>query len=117
MFRQIKTIALAAVVSLGSLAAVPAANAEGVYFSIGSHGATITVRDGHRGPGWGGHHHRRPPACSAREALHKARGMGLHRARIVREDRRAIHVAGRDRHGRDVVVFARAPHCPVIRVH
>lgn len=117
MFSKIKTLTLAAVIGLSSLAAMPAAQADGIYFSIGQGGAALTVSDHdrrHRGHGWD-RHDRRSPACSARQAISKAHGMGLRRARIVREDRRTVHVAGRFRYGRGIVVFARAPHCPVIR--
>lgn len=117
MFSKIKTLTLAAVVGLSSLAAVPSAQADGIYFSIGQGGATVSVGDHdrrHRGPAWDRRHHH-APACSPRQAISKAHDMGLRRARIIREDRRTVHVAGHSRYGRGIVVFARAPHCPVIR--
>lgn len=114
MFNKVKTLALAAVVGLSSLAAAPSAYADGVYFSIGHGGATISISDRHHGPGWHRPHHR--PACTAGQAVNKARSMGLRGARVIREDRRTVRVAGRTRFGREIVVFARAPHCPVIRM-
>jgi hypothetical protein len=117
MFSTLKNLTFAAVIGLSSLAAVPAAHADGVYFSIGQGGATVTISDHdrrHRGPGWD-RHDRRGPACTARQAVSKANRMGLRRANVIREDRRTVHVAGRSRYGREIVVFARAPHCPVIR--
>ena len=116
MFSKVKTAAFAAVISLGAFASMPAAQADGLTFSFGQNGATITVNDHgrHRGPGWDRHRHR-PAACSPGEAVRKAQRMGLRNTRIIREDRRAIHVAGRAHRHRGVVVFARAPHCPVIR--
>lgn len=125
MFSKVKTAAFAAVISLGAFASMPAAQADSLTFSFGQNGATITVNDHgrHRGPGWDRHdrgprwdrHRHRPAACSPGEAVRKAQRMGLRNTRIIREDRRAIHVAGRAHRHRGVVVFARAPHCPVIR--
>ena len=125
MFSTLKTAALAAIIGLGSLAPMPAAHADGVYFSFGQNGATFGVNDRgrHRGPGWDRHdrgprwdrHRPRPAACSPGEAVRKAQRMGLRNTRVIREDRRAIHVAGRSYRDRGVIVFARAPNCPVIR--
>ena len=54
--------------------------------------------------------------CSPREALRKASRMGINRAGIVRDNRRAVVVDGRKR-GRYVSVgFANVRGCPVIRV-
>jgi hypothetical protein len=54
--------------------------------------------------------------CSPRDALRKASRMGIHRAGIVRDGRRAVVVDGRKR-GRYVsVAFANVRSCPVIRV-
>ncbi|MBO0662600.1 hypothetical protein J1C48_08430 [Jiella sp. CQZ9-1] len=54
------------------------------------------------------------PACSPRHAVRKAERMGVRHAHIRRVDRRAIVVAGRRHHHRQIVRFARAPGCPVI---
>lgn len=53
-------------------------------------------------------------ACAPRRAVRKARRMGVHRARVIRANRRAVVVAGRSRGDRVVVRFARAPRCPVL---
>lgn len=60
-------------------------------------------------------HHDRGGRCSPRLAEEKASRMGLRRARVVDVDRRTVTVVGRDRHGRDRVVFANDRGCPVIR--
>ncbi len=121
MFNKIKTVAIAALVSLGALAAVPAtAQATGLSFGVGGHGGSVTVQFGggyhdryDRGPRYDRHGPRR--ACSERQAVYKAVDMGLRNARVVHSDRRAVEVRGRShRHGRTTIVFARAPHCPVI---
>lgn len=114
MFSRIKTAALSALVGFGILAAAPAAaEAASISFGIGTghHGGVVVdVRSGsrHWGPGW--------RACTPRRALGKARAMGIRHARVTRANRNVIRVAGRTRGGRTAVVFARAPHCPVIRV-
>ena len=53
--------------------------------------------------------------CAPWLAEEKARHMGLRRARVVDVDRRAVTVVGRDRRGRDGVVFANDRGCPLIR--
>lgn len=58
---------------------------------------------------------RRGGRCQPWLAEEKARHMGLRRARVVDIDRRTVTVIGRDRHGRDRVVFANDRGCPVIR--
>lgn len=65
-------------------------------------------RDDRRAHGW-----RR--ACSPHRALNKAERMGLRRVRVVDVSRRTITVAGRSYRGRQIVTFARAPRCPVLR--
>ncbi|MCT7374931.1 hypothetical protein [Chelativorans salis] len=115
MFRQIGIVALSAFLGLGTLAAIPAvAQADGFYFSFG-----------HKNPHYGtprGHsryyRHHRPrhaAACTPRSAIHKAYRMGLRHARVADVGRRAIRVSGVRHHRRASIVFARAPHCPVIR--
>ncbi len=54
------------------------------------------------------------PACQPRRAVRKASRMGLHRARVIRANRRAVVVAGRSRGDRAIVRFAREPGCPVL---
>ncbi|MCJ8519296.1 hypothetical protein ABID21_002491 [Pseudorhizobium tarimense] len=64
---------------------------------------------------WDGPRHHRGGRCAPWLAEEKARHMGLRRARVVDVDRRTVTVIGRDRHGRDRVVFANDRGCPVIR--
>ena len=59
--------------------------------------------------------HGRGGRCSPGLAEEKARHMGLRRARVVDIDRRTVTGGGRDRHGRDRIVFANDRGCPVIR--
>lgn len=122
MFAKLKTVALSALIGLGTLAAIPAtAQAEGVYLNYGAR---------HSGVGIGFHfddydrvdyrdHYRRDRyhfrGCTPHRALNKAERMGIRRARVVDVDRRTIEVAGRKWGERVRVTFARAPHCPVIR--
>ena len=54
--------------------------------------------------------------CSARDALRKASRMGINRAGIVRDNRRAVVVDGRKRGRYISVAFAQARGCPVINV-
>lgn len=53
--------------------------------------------------------------CEPWFAEEKASRMGLRRARVVDVSRRSVVVAGRDRGGRDTIVFANERGCPVIR--
>jgi len=53
--------------------------------------------------------------CAPWLAEEKASRMGLRRARVVDVDRRTVTVVGRDRHGRDRIVFANDRGCPLIR--
>jgi hypothetical protein len=68
-----------------------------------------------RGDRWERPRHDRGGRCSPGLAEAKARDMGLRRARVVDVDRRTVTVVGRDRHGRDRIVFANDRGCPVIR--
>ncbi|WEX11281.1 hypothetical protein [Chelativorans sp. AA-79] len=128
MFRTIKIAAISALLGLGTLAAAPAtAQADGIYFSFGSSDARggIHVRDHDRRDrgGWGRDHRdrdrgrwdRRDRACTPRDAVEKAHRMGLRHVQVTRANRNTIRVTGRTRHDRTSIVFARAPHCPVIR--
>ncbi|TNM62325.1 hypothetical protein [Aliirhizobium smilacinae] len=109
-------IGLAAIVALSGIAAT-ATTVSASERGFGPNGAGIYVQynDRHhdRGRDWRRHNDR--PGCSPGRALDKAERMGLRRARIVDASRRAIVVVGRDRHGRDRVVFANERGCPVIR--
>mgnify|MGYP000976586647 CR=1 FL=1 len=109
MLTKFKTLALSAVVALGTLAAIPAtAQAGGIHVDIGGHGAgiTLTAGGGH-GHGW---HNKR---CTPQRALWKAGTMGVRHAYVRHVSPSKIIIGGR-KHGHHVrVVFGRAPHCPV----
>jgi len=111
MFNTIKTTALAGLIGLGTLAAIPAAHSEGIYLGFGNNndarvGVYTGDEDGYR------RHHRR--GCSPERALNKAERMGLHRVRIVDINRRTVKVSGRQYGDRVMVVFANERGCPVI---
>ena len=121
MLSTIRTVALSALVGLGAIASVPAiAHADGVYLNLDNRGdqrfgvyTGETVRDRHHDRDrYDDRDWRR--SCSARDALNKARRMGLHRARVVDEGRRTIKVSGRKFNERVVVVFGRREGCPVV---
>lgn len=119
MFRIISTVALSAAISLGALAAMPAAaQAQSrihLGVGVGHHGPVVDVqyRHHHR------RHHRRPMHrardCTPREAVYKAARMGMRNARVVGTGMRTIRVSGVVRGYRDHITFARAPNCPVLR--
>lgn len=127
MFKFISTAALSAFIALGALAAMPSsaqANSGGIYLEFNS---------GHKGPGMRQYHDQRghyrdqrrdyrkgkryqqARDCTPREAVAKATRMGLRNARVVGSSSRTIRVTGVVRGYRDHVIFARAPHCPVVR--
>lgn len=118
MTNLLTRIGLAAIVALSGISAT-ASTAAASERGFGPNGAGIYVQyhdrhhDRDRGRDWRRHNDR--PGCSPGRALNKAERMGLRRARIVDASRRAIVVVGRDRHGRDRVVFANERGCPVIR--
>lgn len=127
MFKFIRTLALSAVVGLGAVAAIPAsAEAAGgsVYLGFGSSGYGPNVgfhfgdrgRHHYRGPGHYNSSRYHARECSPRDAVRKASRMGLRHARVVDTSRRTIKVAGRGHgHRTAVVVFGKAPNCPVLR--
>ena len=117
---NIKATALSALIGLGSLAALPAAaQADNLYLGFGGGSAQLGVEIGDRYDGKRYDNHRRPVRnfrdCSPDRAIEKAWRMGLRNPRVVDVDRRTIEVRGQRRGHRVHVVFARAPHCPVIR--
>ena len=123
MLKAIRMTALSAIVGLSALAAPAAANAATIQFGFGPQGAGVRVYHGDNGHvvrrGHHRDHFRRAPrrvvSCTPQQAVYKAERMGVHRAHVRRVTRNVIKVNGR-RFGRHVnVVFARAPHCPVIR--
>lgn len=111
----LKTAALASLIGIGAMGAssIPA-KADGIFFGVGGNGGVVV---GHRGHGWGGPgwHGPQRSACTPQRAVNKATRMGIRHARVVDVDRRTIKVRGRAYGDRVAVVFARAPHCPVIR--
>ncbi len=119
MFNKIKTVIASAAIGFAALAAAPtAAQADSIYFSMGSGGRIgigvesnryEPVRD-HR---WRGGYRQR--TCTNVDAVRKASRMGLRRAQVVRAAPRSVTVAGFNRYGRDRITFARPPGCPVIR--
>lgn len=107
-------IGLAALVALSGISATAStAAASDRGFGINGNGIYVQYYDRHHDRDWRRHHGR--PGCSPARALDKAERMGLRRVRVVDASRRAIVVVGRDRHGRDRVVFANERGCPVIR--
>ncbi|WP_157020297.1 hypothetical protein [Mesorhizobium xinjiangense] len=132
MFKLVKTAALSALIGLGAIGASAApAMADGVYFQFGSSGSHVGYYDGgrrhwdrghrgqhrwhrgHRGDRWNRRGHDRS-YCSSGRALRKAAHMGVRRAYVSRAGHRTIKVRGHARGHRVSVLFARAPHCPVI---
>lgn len=113
MFRKIRTVALSAVIGLGTLAAVPAtAQADSFYFGISPNGPTFGFH-GDSSRRWDRRHHRRDH-CSVREALHKADRMGINRTYVRKANSRVIRVGGRKRGDRVSITFANARNCPII---
>lgn len=117
MFRKIQIATLSAILSLGAFAAAPtAAKADGIYFSFGQGSGRAGIHLGERHRDFRPRRqHYRQASCSPRRALDKAERMGLRHARITRVNHRAIRVTGRQHRDRVSIVFARSPHCPVIR--
>jgi hypothetical protein len=122
MLKTVKTTFMAALVGLAALAAVPAAAQSGgsIYLGFGSGHPSVGIQFDDRG-----HYHRRDHdrrhfrragACSPREAVRKARRMGLRQAHVVSADRRGVHVRGRT-HGyrMAVMTFANRRNCPLVR--
>ncbi len=116
MHNALKSTAIAAALTLGALALVPAsASANSLYlgFDLGPYPAP----NGHAFR----HHDRGAPrdwwarTCSPDEALRKAEQMGVRAAHIGRVYRHAIRVDGRRWRQWVAVTFAREPHCPIIR--
>lgn len=121
MFKFIRTAALAAIMGVGALAALPAsaeASSASFSFGIASPDGAFSVQFGNPGPRYyhGGHpRHRQASYCSDRRAVSKARDMGLRNAHVARSGSRSVEVRGwSHRRGHSAITFARAPHCPVI---
>lgn len=116
---RLKTLLAATLLGLGAAAAVPfAAQADSYYFSRGGdHGDRWSHRSERHGD-WRRDRHsdwrRGRSDCSARDAIRKARAMGLDRARVARMGRRTVTVAGQRWHRPVMVQFARERGCPTI---
>ena len=120
MFAKIRIAALSALLGLGTLAAMPAsAQADGFYFSFGNSGLnshfTYRDRDRDRPRHYRNHRPRYVATCTPRHAVEKAYRMGLRHVRVADVSHRTIRVSGHRYRHRASVVFARAPHCPVLR--
>ncbi|WP_367718494.1 hypothetical protein AB2N04_09215 [Nitratireductor sp. GISD-1A_MAKvit] len=117
MFHTLKIATLSAMIGLGTLAAAPtAAQADSLYFGFGIGGPSGGYVYGNSGRSYRSERPRRHyRTCTARQAVRKAKRFGLRRARVVRANRNIIRVVGRTHWGREHIVFARAPRCPVIR--
>ena len=134
MFNALKTAAMAGLVGLTALAAVPA-KADSLYLGLGDGGPTVDVyrngdsarvyrrdryRDEYRDDEFRRDDYRRDEfrrverGCSPERALYKAQRIGVRRARIADVSRRTISVVGRSRGERVYITFARAPRCPII---
>ncbi|PZM13724.1 hypothetical protein [Rhizobium tubonense] len=59
--------------------------------------------------------HHRARVCSPVVAVRKARAHGMRHAHVAEIAPRRVIVEGRGRYGRDRIVFANVPGCPVIR--
>ena len=117
------TSLIALVVTIGSMAAtVGSSEARSGYidFTIGAPGIYYSSERRHHYRG-----HRRymgryedrmygRRACAPYRALRKARRFGIHRARVVRVNRRVVVVKGYRYGGRAKIIFGRSRHCPVV---
>jgi hypothetical protein len=117
MLNTLKTMTLAGLIGLSSLAAMPA-HADGIYLNFGDRhdegGVGLYLgENGRAHRHWDGDW-RRSGGCSPDRALDKADRMGIHRARIDFVTDRRIGVIGRSHGDMVSVTFARAPGCPVI---
>ena len=111
MFKSLaQAAAVAAFVVVGALGATTAtttaASANDIHFGVvigNGYPGVREIRD-----------HRHWRACSPRRALHKARGLGIHRAYVSRVGRNRVVVRGQRRGHTQRAVFANRPSCPVI---
>jgi hypothetical protein len=126
MFTVFETAAIAGLVSLTALAAVPA-KADDLRF--GDRDARFGIyqgdsnrmhypdryRDDYRDDYRDEYRDEyRRGRCTPERALYKARQIGVHRARIDDVSRRTISVVGRSRGELVYITFARAPSCPIV---
>jgi hypothetical protein len=128
MTNFLKTAVLSALIGFGALASMPAvaqAQSGGVYLGFGNgHGPSVGFRFNDRGRHYdrdrrdrGERHERRSyRECSPREAMLKARRMGVRHPRVLANSHRSILIQGMTRGDRFTRVrFGKAPHCPVWR--
>lgn len=120
MFAKLKTAALAALIGLGAVAAIPAtAQADNIYLNYGNRHGGIGMQVGdYDRVDYRRHdrrYDRRYRECTPNRAIEKAERNGLRRARVVDVSRRTITVAGRKWGERVRMTFSRAPNCPVVR--
>lgn len=116
MFAKLKTAALAALIGLGAVAAIPAtAQADNIYLNYGNRHGGIGMQVGDYDRVDYRRHDRRYRECTPNRAIEKAERNGLRRARVVDVSRRTITVAGRKWGERVRMTFSRAPNCPVVR--
>lgn len=121
------TLAALVVATAGVAASAPAANAGSIGFelSIGGPGNGIVIRERDHDRRGGRDHDRRAgwdrfegyrDVCRPRQAVNKARDMGLRRAEIVRANDRRVVVEGFRHHRPTRVAFANERGCPVLGV-
>jgi hypothetical protein len=117
MFNALKTAAIAGLIGLTALAAVPA-KADSLYLGFGDRRDDtrfgIYLGDNGRAYHPRERYRERDRRCTPQRALYKAERMGIRRARIADVGRRQISVVGRSRGDRVYVTFARVRGCPVI---
>jgi len=110
MIRKFKTLALAAIVSVGAFAAVPSTASAGnvdidIHFGQG-------FGFGY-GPGWGGGYGPYKPHCMPGKALYKAKSMGLKKAYVHKANWNGVVIKGKKFGQTKVVGFGKHPSCPV----
>lgn len=115
MLTTLKKAAVAGLVGLTALAAVPA-SADSLRFRIGDDDARLGIYlgDSSRHGRWREERRHERRGCSPDRALDKAERMGIRRARIDYVSRNEIAVVGRSRGDRVYVTFARERGCPVL---
>jgi hypothetical protein len=118
MFNTLKTAAIAGLVAVGSMAAIPA-KADSLHIGDHRHGSRLGIYFGdvdrmHYRDRFHDDYRRVERRCTPERALHKAERIGVRHARIAYVGRHEIGVVGRSRGERIRVTFSRSPRCPVI---
>lgn len=108
-------VAIAAVLGLSTLAAIPAtasARDTGIYIGVSGHRHHETYYH-HHNP----RHDRRGyrESCSSGQAEYKASRFGLRAAHVIRRTPGRVVVEGRRHHYHQRIVFANTRGCPIIR--